>query len=255
MTQLTAFTKKELTEQIRTGRLLILAALFCLFGIMNPAIAKITPWMMELMSEQLAESGMIVGQVTVNAMTSWTQFFKNMQIALVIFLVMFSGILTSEYQKGTLILILTKGMKRWKILASKAAVVTIFWTLGCLVSCGITYGYNAFFWDNAIASHLFFSVFCFYLMGLWLITVMMSVSVCLMSSSAVVLGTGGIFAVVYLLGLLPHLKAYLPPFLMESYPLLIGTSKPEEYLTAAAITLIWSALNLMLSVIIFNRRA
>ena len=250
-----AFLKKEWMETIRTGRGFLLLLIFGLFGIMNPAIARLTPWMMKVMSESLRDAGFVMTAVEVNAMTSWTQFFKNMQIALVIFLVMFSGILTSEYQKGTLILILTKGMKRWKILASKAAVVTIFWTLGCLVSCGITYGYNAFFWDNAIASHLFFSVFCFYLMGLWLITVMMSVSVCLMASSAVVLGTGGIFAVVHLLGLLPHLKAYLPPFLMESYPLLIGTSKPEEYLTAAAITLIWSALNLMLSVIIFNRKA
>ena len=49
-----AFTKKEWLETIRSGKLVILTVLFLLFGIMNPAIAKLTPWMMELMSESLS---------------------------------------------------------------------------------------------------------------------------------------------------------------------------------------------------------
>ena len=50
MKQLAAFTQKEFLELFRTGRFLILAIIFLLFGIMNPAIAKLTPWMMELFS-------------------------------------------------------------------------------------------------------------------------------------------------------------------------------------------------------------
>ena len=45
MKSLIAFIKKEWMEQVRSGRLLILLILFTLFGIMNPAIAKLTPWM------------------------------------------------------------------------------------------------------------------------------------------------------------------------------------------------------------------
>ena len=85
-----------------------------MFGIMNPAIAKLTPWMVDIMSDQLSGSGLVVGNVEVDALTSWTQFFKNMPIALVIFIIMFSGIMAAEYQKKTLINIVTKGMKRWK---------------------------------------------------------------------------------------------------------------------------------------------
>ena len=40
MRSLIAFIKKEFTEQLRSGRLIILGLLFVLFGIMNPAIAK-----------------------------------------------------------------------------------------------------------------------------------------------------------------------------------------------------------------------
>ena len=65
-----AFLKKEWMEAVRTGRLWILLLVFALFGIMNPAIAKLTPWMLELMGEQLAGTGIRVGEITVDAITS-----------------------------------------------------------------------------------------------------------------------------------------------------------------------------------------
>ena len=88
MKQLSAFLKKEVLEQIRTGKFVIITILFCIFGIMNPAIAKLTPAMMSLLSEQLEESGLIVNDITVDASVSWQQFYKNMPIALIIFIVL-----------------------------------------------------------------------------------------------------------------------------------------------------------------------
>jgi ABC-2 type transport system permease protein len=75
MRALIAFFKKEMTEQARSGKLLFLVILFILFGVMNPAIAKLTPWLLETMSESLESSGMTVTAVTVTAMDSWVQFF------------------------------------------------------------------------------------------------------------------------------------------------------------------------------------
>ena len=43
MKSLHAFIKKETMEQFRSGRLMILGVLFVLLGVMNPAVAKITP--------------------------------------------------------------------------------------------------------------------------------------------------------------------------------------------------------------------
>ena len=74
------FFKKECTELWRGGKLMILLAVFVLFGIMNPAIAKLTPWLMEHMADELAGSGLSVSAVTVDASTSFTQFFKNIPI-------------------------------------------------------------------------------------------------------------------------------------------------------------------------------
>ena len=42
-----AFLKKEWMEYYRTGKLIIIVVIFALFGLMNPAIAKLTPFLME----------------------------------------------------------------------------------------------------------------------------------------------------------------------------------------------------------------
>lgn len=81
MKSLLAFIKKETMEQFRSGRLMILGILFVLLGVMNPAVAKITPWLLEILADSLAESGMTVTPVTVSAMDSWVQFFKNTVVA------------------------------------------------------------------------------------------------------------------------------------------------------------------------------
>ena len=57
MKSFVAFIKKELTEQIRSGKLVLLCILFVLFGIMNPAVAKLTPWLMEMMEGRHSEGG------------------------------------------------------------------------------------------------------------------------------------------------------------------------------------------------------
>lgn len=254
MKQFAAFTKKEILGQLRTGRLLVLIIIFCLFGIMNPAIAKMTPWLMEMMSEQLAESGMAVTAVDVDALTSWVQFFKNMPMALIVFLILFSGIFTTEYHKGTLINVVTKGMKRWKIFVSKMSVMMIIWTLGCLACYGITFGYNAYFWDNSVVHNVFFAAACFYLFGLWLISVLGLASVFCDSQGTVMLALGAAFGVSYLFGLFPAVKEYMPSYLMQSAGLLTGNNDSGDFLLAILVLLVLIALQSMLSVTVFKKK-
>ena len=254
MKQLIAFTKKEFLEQKRSGRIIILTLLFCLFGIMNPAIAKLTPWMMDLLSEELAKSGMSVTKVNVDALTSWTQFFKNGPIVLIVFLVMFGGILTNECQKGTLINVITKGLNRYRIIVSKTFTMFILWTVGYLLCYGITYGYNAYFWDNSIANNLLFAAFGLYLFGLWLITLIPLASTIFSSSSAVLLSLGGAYLTTYLLSLLPTLTELSPTRLTDSANLLTGTSKISDYGMAIIISILFMVFNIVVSIQLFNKK-
>ena len=138
MKSLFAFVRKEFLEQIRSARLFIVGALFILFGIMNPAIAKLTPWLLKTLSDSLAETGIIVTDVNVTALDSWVQFFKNMPIGLIAFILLQSTVFTKEYQSGTLVLSLTKGLERYKVVLSKFFALLLLWTLGYFLCFGTT---------------------------------------------------------------------------------------------------------------------
>lgn len=249
-----AFFKKELLESARSGKLMILGVLFIAFGIMNPAIAKLTPWMLEIMAEELAESGMSITSVTVDALTSWTQFFKNIPMALIAFVLIYGGIFTREYESGTLLLMLTKGLARYKVLLAKALLLLSLWSLGYFICFGITYAYNAYFWDNSVAKSLMPAVLNWWLFGLWVICLAVLFSTLAKGSSIVLLGTGAGALGAYLLSLLPKLKPYSPASLMESAGLLMGAESADAYVKALIVTALLCFTFIAVSIPIFNKK-
>lgn len=254
MNALFAFIKKEWLEQLRTGKLLILGALFTLFGIMNPAVAKLTPWLFEVLSDSLAETGLTVGTVTITALDSWVQFFKNIPMALIAFVLIESAVFTREYESGTLVLSLSKGLSRWNVVLAKTVVVSILWTALYWLCFAITYGYNAYFWDNSIAQNLGISVFFWWLFGMWVIGLLILFSVLLRSNSGVLVGTGSASAISYLAGFLPKIGDYLPTALTKGTELIYGLSKPEDYLPSLMITVFLLILGITASLPLFNRK-
>lgn len=251
---MTAFLKKEWMELIRTGRGFLLLLIFILFGIMNPGIAKLTPWMMEMMSGSLEEVGFLVTDVTVDAMTSWTQFYKNIPMALIIFVLLCSGSFTAEYQRGTLIAVVTKGLSRRKIVIAKTVMLSGLWTVMYFLCYGITLGYNAYFWDNSIAAHYLFGAVCYWLFGIWVIAWLVFFSTLSKSNIQVLLGTGMVAFGVYVLGMFPKLCRFLPSKLMEGMVLLQGKTEPEEYYPGMMIAGVTAVLCILLSFFCFDRK-
>ena len=254
MRSLIAFIKKEFTEQLRSGRLIILGLLFVLFGIMNPAIAKLTPWLLETMADSLAESGMIVTDVKVSAMDSWVQFYKNIPMGLIAFVLLESSIFTKEYTSGTLVLSLTKGLERYKVVISKTVVITVLWSFGYWLCFGITYGYNAYFWDNSVAQNLIFSASCWWLFGVMVVALMVLFSVVAKSNTGVLLGTGGVVLISYLIGLLPKCSKYLLTYLTDGNSLIYGLVEAKTYMTSLVITVVASVVCFAISIPIFNKK-
>lgn len=254
MKSLIAFIKKEFMEQLRCGRLMVLGLLFVLFGIMNPAIAKLTPWLLETMADSLAESGMIITEVKVSAMDSWVQFYKNMPMGLIAFVLLESSIFTKEYASGTLVLSLTKGLERYKVVVSKTVVLTVLWTICYWMCFGITYGYNTYFWDNSIAQNLIFSVVCWWIFGMLVIALMVLFSTVSSSNTGVLLGTGGIVLASYLVGLLPKLNKYLPTRLMDGNSLIYGLAEIKTYLPSFVIAIVTGVICFAITIPIFNKK-
>ncbi len=254
MRSLFAFIKKECMEQLRSGRLWITLALFVLLGIMNPAVAKLTPWLLEFMADSLAESGMIVTDVKVSAMDSWVQFFKNMPIGLIAFVLLQGAIFAGEYSSGTLVLSLTKGRERFKVVISKAGVLCAIWSLGYWLCFGITYLYNSYFWDNSVAQNLLLSVVCWWLFGVFVVSLMTLFSTISTSSTGVFLGTGAIVLVSYIVGLLPKANKYLPTLLTAGNSLIFDMAQSKEYIASIIVTAIATVFCFSVSVPIFNKK-
>jgi len=249
-----AFFKKEFLDSIRSHKVLILIILFTAFGIMNPAIAKLTPWLLEIMAEELADSGMNITVIEVDAFTSWQQFYKNIPMALIAFVFIYSNIFTKEYESGTLILMLTKGLKRYKVVLSKLLLMLIMWTLGYYLCFGVTYIYTAYYWDNSIVNNLLFTSFNWYLFGVFVISLVVLFSVIFKNISGVLLNTSFIVIIIYIISLIPRLTNYMPTSLMNAGSLMIGIESYDIYIKTIIITLVLSLVSNVLSILLFNKK-
>ena len=249
-----AFFKKELMDYSRSGKMLFLGILFVLFGIMNPAIAKLTPWLMELMAEELAQSGMTIAAVEPDALMSWTQFFKNIPMALIVFVLIVSNCLTKEYTGGTLVLMLTKGLARYKVYLAKATAALLLWSLGYFTCFAITYGYTVYFWDHSTVQNLIPAVLYWYVFGVLCICLSLVFSTVYQSNVAVAVTTGGAVLLSTLLGMLPKLADAVPTALLNSGTLLTGAQSPATYTPALILSASLSVVALILGIPLFNRK-
>lgn len=254
MKQLLAFSQKEVLEFIRSGRLVLLVILFIVFGIMNPALAKLTPWLLEQLATTLAESGIVVVDMPVDALTSWQQFYKNVPMALIIMTILCAGILTTEYQQGTLINMVTKGLNRWKIILAKAFTLWGLWTLLYGIMFLITYAYNAYFWDNSIANDLWLAAGFVYVFGLFILSLVILFSTLFRTTTAVLAVIGAMIIVMYGISIIPTWGEYLPTQLLTGQNLLIEMTVRGDYWFAFAGTLCIIPVSIIGAIAIFNRK-
>ena len=221
---------------------------------MNPAVAKLTPWLLEIFADSLSDTGIVITEVTVSAMDSWVQFFKNMPIGLIAFVIIQSSIFTKEYQSGTLILSLTKGLERYKVVLSKVVVLSLLWSMLYWMSFFITYGYNSYFWDNSIAQNLTFSVVCWWLFGGWLVSLIALFSVLATTNISVIAMSGCVVLISYVVGFIPKINKYLPTQLTDGTSLIFGYSDTDGYITALLITLMMIIISFAASILLFNKK-
>lgn len=236
MRGLFSFVKKEWMELVRSGKLVVLLVLFLMFGLMNPGIAKLTPWLMETMSDSLENTGLMVTEVHVDVMTSWVQFYKNFPIALLVFVLFCSSSFTAEYQKGTLVIILSKGLSRWKVYMAKAFATILLWSVCYLLYFGVTYGYNGFYWDNSIARHPVLAAALIWLFGIWVLSMLFFFSGVLSANTSVLVATGGCVLVSYLVGMFPKCGNFVPTKLLQAEEILSGVGTTGDYRMAVMVT-------------------
>ena len=250
-----SFFNKEWLENIRNGKIYICAFVFAIIGVLSPALAKLTPELYKMFEDELKESGMVVTEVKVTAFDSYTQFYKNIPMALIAFVLIFAGFMTIEYQKGTLVMMITKGLSRRKVLYAKSAFLLMIWTIMFFTCFFITHGYTLFYWDVSVVKNLAFAVVIMYLFGVYVLSLMVLFSVISKSMSGVLIGCGGTVFAFSILGIIPKCSKYFPNKLMNGMSLLKGELGVGDYKYAVLVTVILIIMNICLSSFTFKNKA
>jgi len=247
-----AFTKKELLEYTRTYKLFLMVIIFLGFGFMNPVTAKYTP---ELIAGFMPE-GMSVEIAEPTILDSWSQFFSNIpQLGLIIMVIVFSGLMANEFSKGTLVNILTKGMRREAVILAKFTSASLIWTVSYLVSFVVTLLYSKLFWSDTGVANLAMAVGCVWLFGILLLSSLLLGGILFRSSYGSLLFVGVLVVVMFVLNVLQTIAEYVPIRLVSvNMELLRGSIGASEVYAAVGITIGLTVVFIVISMVVFNRK-
>ncbi|HKM42875.1 MAG TPA: ABC transporter permease subunit, partial [Limnochordia bacterium] len=246
------FLKKELIEYARTYKLLIMLTVFMIFGITNPLIAKLTP---ELLTSFMPE-GMLVTIPEPTALDSWAQFFKNtQQMGMIVLVLVFSGVLSNELSRGTLINLLTKGLPREAVILSKYLAMLLVWTVSVLLSSLLTLVYTLYLFPGDQVHNLVFAVFCMWLFGAFLLAVLLSSATLVSGNYGSLLLTGLAAVVLLILNIIPGAAKFNPISLAtRNMELAANAIEASALYTAVGITGLAALGLLTLAVLVFRKK-
>src|SRR5713226_2620753 len=112
-----AALRKELLEQWRSYRALVVAAVLLGFGLLSPLSAKFTPELFRLLPNGAQIASLIPPPTLLDAVA---QYLKNMsQFAVILALLLTMGAVSQEKERGTAAMMLSKPLPRWAFLAAK----------------------------------------------------------------------------------------------------------------------------------------
>jgi len=244
--------RKELLEQWRTYKLLIVAAVVTVFGLLSPLLAKLTPELLKAVPNMPAALAQAIPPPTL--VDAVTQYAKNMsQFGILLALLMSMGSVAQEKERGTAAMLLTRPVSRETFLLAKFTALTLTFAASLtLAAVGCWYYtlllFQALDWLPFLA-----------LNGLMLVVFLDYIAMTLLCSTlarsqaaAAGLAFGGL-VLLGGLGALPRIGDYLPGKLFSwGAALLIGEAEPSW-------PALWISLGLILAMllaaeIIFRRQ-
>lgn len=247
-----AFTKKEIMEQLRTFRVLIMLSVFFLFGMTSPILAKLTPDIISGMELQ----GITIIAPPATVMDAFAQFFKNItSTGFVALLLVFGGVLSNELTKGTLINMLAKGLKRRTVILSKYSAALILWTISYILACLINQVYTVYLFDVSGIKNLVISLFCLWLFGTFLLALIMLSSTLTGGNFGGLILTAVVLICLLVLSIFPKIESFNPIYLSShNRELLDGSLSPHELMLPICITVILIIGCIYTSILLFGKK-
>lgn len=251
MNRFVTFTSKEFTEWWRSYRMLILFAVLALFGMMSPLLAKITPDIFKSidLGFELNIPDPVFGD-------SYAQFFKNMtQMGILVIILIFGGTITAEKQKGTAVLMFSKGLSRSDFILSKFTTSVLIWTGGFLLSLSLFYGYTQYLFPDQAPKNFLLAMFSLWLFAVLLIATGVLAGALFSSSYLPILSTFGLWAALMIVSVFPKTEQWNPNTLISvNQALILGQKTLDDVWISLLITGVLIVAFVGAAVMIFRKK-
>jgi ABC-2 type transport system permease protein len=205
---------KELREQWRTRRLLVLAVVFIAFGIASPLLARYTS---ELIAALGTDEGIVIELPPPTTADAITQFVRNLgQTGVLAAILLAMGSVATEKERGTAAMWLTKPVTRGAFLGAKAIAIGAVLAVGMLGAGIAGYGYTAFLFDAPDAAG-WVAMCALILLQMAAYAALTFLGSTLTRSPMAAAGIGiGALTVIAIVGALPVVGAWTPSGLAEA---------------------------------------
>lgn len=243
--------KKEFREYIKTPKGLILGVLFLFFAIASPVLAK---YINEILLAVAADIPITLPEPTLQ--DSWLQFYKNMNtICIIVYLIVMTGAVSQEKNKGSIILVLTKKVTRFQFLFSKFLVGTAIFTVLMIVSVLVSGWYTNLLFGSYQYEGLIASNIMIWLMGVFFTAMALLVSVLgKTATTSALFGFFG-FAILQVLNISSSISRFNPAGASSIVnEILVGTITVGELWVPIASALAGTLIMFVLSYLIFKKQ-
>lgn len=244
--------KKEAIEGARTKKMISTFILFLLIGLISPLTAKLTPMILQ----SIATGNIDINVAPPSEIDSWTQFFKNIsQIGMFGLAIILSTQMANEFQKGTLINLLSKGLPRYQVVLSKIFYNFILWFIAYFCSFILTYFYTKYFFEisfpirNILMAALLPFIFGLFLISLEILAGVISGNVI----GTLILTSAGI-VIQLILSIRDEIVKYMPIALIGKPVNLIKGIGYDDYYVPIITGSILLILCIVISIAIINKK-
>ncbi len=138
--------RKELLFQWRTKRLLIVVAIFLVFGMLSPLVAKFTPELISSLEEAAQFAELIPDPSVVDAIG---QYFSNLtQFGFILVILLGMNAVAGEKEKGTAAMVLSKPLPRWSFIVSKYLAQGLVYLIAIILAGIAAYYYTFYLFES-----------------------------------------------------------------------------------------------------------
>jgi ABC-2 type transport system permease protein len=246
---------KELTEFVKTKKLIILFIVFFIVAISGPLVAYLQPVLIKSMLKSMGE-GTVIELPPASYKDAYVQMFQNLnQLGIIVLIILSAGTVVEEKVKGTAGLVLSNGVSRQQFVLSKVVSLAVLFLAVFVVSGLACVLYTQILFSEYYLDNLLFSFLLFVVLGLFFICISVFSSI-IAKSYTIALSLGfGWYVLFRILGSIPYVQEYTPSQITNNINGTInGLKSPLDSLPALIVILFLSVLFVILGIAVFKKQ-